>query len=140
MKPVRGILLAIAIPVMIWAQSLPGSWEGAYHAAPPAKNAKLPPILTRSQLVGDVGQPYQRRAYEAAARNSSLLYQLPCKCHCDREGHTSLRSCFESLHGAGCYVCMKEAVYADQQVGKGKTAAQIRAGINRGEHNGVELE
>jgi hypothetical protein len=35
---------------------------------------------------------------------------------------------------------MKEAVYAYQQTKKGQTPAQIRAGIERGEWQAVDLE
>jgi hypothetical protein len=88
----------------VWSQSSVVTWEGAYHTSPPSKNDKLQPILTRGQLWSDYGrEPYQRRACEVAATYSSVMYQVPCKCHCETQGHTSLRSCFESTHGAGCY-------------------------------------
>jgi len=120
-----------------------GSWsqlpDDAYHKTPPPKGAKLAPILGKGQL-WFADNPAQRRAYEAAAANSSVLYQLPCKCHCSRMGHTSLRTCFETTHGAGCDVCMKEALYAADQTSKGKTPAQIRDGINRSEFQKIDLE
>lgn len=120
-----------------------GSWsqlpDDAYHTAPPAKTAKLPPILGKDQL-WFADNPVQKRAYEAAAANSKVLYQLPCKCHCSRMGHTSLRTCFETTHGAGCDVCMKEAFYAADQTAKGKTPTQIRDGINRSEYQKIDLE
>lgn len=121
-----------------------GTWSQApvdkFHNAPPKKGEKLPPILSKQQL-WFTQAPYQRRAYEAAAQHSSVLYQLPCKCHCSATvGHTSLRSCFESTHGAGCDVCMKEAFFAAQQTAKGRTPAQIREGIERSEHNRIDLQ
>lgn len=120
-----------------------GTWSQApadpYHAAPPRKGEKLPPILGKGQL-WFAEAPAQRRAYAAAAVNASVLYQLPCKCHCGRIGHTSLRTCFETTHGAGCDVCMKEALYAALQTSKGKTPAQIRDGIERSEFNRIDLE
>jgi hypothetical protein len=140
MKRILTLVLVSLTAMSMWSQSAVVTWEGAYHTSPPKKGEKLPPILNSRQLWGDYGrEPYQRRAYEMAAANSSVLYQLPCKCHCERQGHTSLRSCFESTHGAGCDVCMKEALYASQRTRKGKTPAQIRDGINRSEHNKVEL-
>jgi len=84
--------------------------------------------------------PAQWRGYEAASRNSDLLYQLPCYCYCDRNhGHNSLRSCFEDDHGARCAVCLKEAIYADQMAKKKKTVKEIRAAINSGEHEKIDL-
>lgn len=141
MKRTLATVFVSLLAVATWSQSAVVTWEGAYHTSPPTKAEKLPPILNRGQLWGDYGrEPFQRRAYELAAANSGVMYQVPCKCHCERQGHTSLRSCFESLHGAGCDVCMKEAFYTAEQTGKGKTPAQIRQGINRGDYNKVELE
>jgi hypothetical protein len=71
----------------------------------------------------------------------SVLYQLPCNCRCDRSlGHTSLRSCFEGLHGTECDTCAKEAFFAYSQTKAGKTPAQIRAAIARHEYEAIDLE
>ena len=110
-----------------------------YHPAPPVNETKLPPILGRERLWA-AQWPFQRKAYELAANLSSLIYQLPCECHCASIGHTSLRSCFESEHAMNCYVCMKEVFYAAQESSRGKNASQIREGIARGEHNKIYLE
>ena len=134
------VMMIVLTAICVWSQSSIVTWEGAYHIAPPKVAGRLVPILSPQQLWGDYGGPVQKQAYAAAAANSSLVYQLPCKCHCERQGHTSLRSCFESLHGAACDVCMKEVLYAGGQARKGKTVAQIREGINRGDYNRVNLE
>ena len=134
----RSLLVALIVlltTVGTWSQGP----ADPYHSAPPSKGAKLPPILSKGQL-WFAQQPYQRRVYEAAAANASVLYQLPCRCHCGRMGHTSLRTCFETTHGAGCDVCMKEALYAALQTSKGKTPAQIRDGIERSEFSRIDLE
>lgn len=84
--------------------------------------------------------PAQWKSYKVAAKNSDLMYQLPCYCYCDRNhGHNSLHSCFETNHGAQCSVCMKEALFADQEAKKGKTVKQIRAAIIAGEHEKLDL-
>lgn len=103
------------------------------------KSTDLPPILREEQL-WPARKPYQRLAYKLAAANSELLLKLPCMCHCERMGHASLRNCFESLHAADCYVCMKEVFYADMEQKSGKTTAQIRDGILRSEHNKVQID
>ena len=122
------------------------AWQGdsgipAFHAAPPAKGEKLAPILTAEQLKAQgFMQPQQIRAYELAAKVPSTLYQLPCYCRCDRSvGHHSLRSCFESTHGAACSTCMKEAVFAYQQQKAGKGVKEIRTAIERGDFQNVDL-
>lgn len=112
----------------------------AYNAKSPSK--PLPPILSGSQLAGPYfSHPYQVTAYKMAAKIPTVLHQQPCYCRCDRAmGHNSLHSCFEGTHGAACSTCMREAVYAYQQTKKGKTPAQIRAGIERGDWQDVDLE
>lgn len=114
----------------------------AFHAAPPARSAVEPPILHGSQLTGpNFQQPWQVEVYKDAAKVSKVLYQLPCYCRCDRAlGHTSLRSCFEGLHGAECDICAKEGVYAYRMTRKGWTAKQIRAGIERGDWRAIDLD
>jgi hypothetical protein len=75
-----------------------------------------------------------------AQRIPNVLYELPCFCRCDRElGHSSLRSCFEGTHAATCSVCMREGAYAYQQTKLGRTPAQIRLAIERGEYLAVDL-
>jgi hypothetical protein len=112
----------------------------AYNAGPPAKDKKLPPILTKDQLWGnDAQHSYQTHAYELAAKIPAVLHQQPCYCYCDRMGHNSLHSCFENTHGARCGTCLKELYYSYQQSKKGRTAAQIRAGIVSGEWKSIDL-
>ena len=82
-----------------------------------------------------------QNAYIVAARIKKTLYQEPCYCHCDQsQGHGSLLDCFVSRHGAGCNLCMSEAFYSYEQLKKGKTAAQIREGIIKGEWQKVDLK
>ena len=124
-----------------WASQESEGGVPAYNAAPPPKGTKLPPVLTKADLWGaDAQYPYQTHAYELAAKIPSVLHQQPCYCYCDRMGHNSLHSCFENTHGAQCATCLKELYYSYQQHQKGKTAAQIRAGIIKGEWKQVNLD
>ena len=84
--------------------------------------------------------PVAQNAYTLAARIKKVLYQEPCYCHCDRsQGHASLLDCFVSKHAAACGICEREAFYSYEQSHKGKTGAQIREGIERGEWQGVDM-
>lgn len=118
----------------------PASSIPAYNQGPP--KAPLPPILSGAQLSGPYfTESYQVTAYKMAAKVPGVLHQLPCYCHCDRSlGHNSLHSCFEGTHGAACSTCMKEGVYAYQQTKLGRSPAQIRASIERGDWMNVDLE
>lgn len=131
------ITLTVSVP---WATS---QQEGvpAYNAGPPARGAKLPPILGKDQLWAENAQfPHQTHAYDLAAKIPAVLHQQPCYCYCDRMGHNSLHSCFESTHGARCDICLKELYYAYSEYKQGKNASQIRKGIMQGGWRQVNLE
>ena len=142
MKHLFGVLAILLAAVMTHAQFTQPSETPAFHAAHPPAGAKLPPILTEKQLA-DQGliMPAQKEAYKAAARASSVLYQMPCYCYCDRNhGHTSLRSCFEGTHGANCSTCMQESLYTYRQSKRGWSAKMIRDGIIRGDFKMIDLQ
>lgn len=127
--------LAIAAPkAASRAAQTPEEPVPAFHSEAP--HGQLPQTLSPSGFSDVVVQ----NAYTLAARVKRILYQQPCYCHCDRsQGHTSLLDCFASKHGSECGVCMREAIYSYEQSHKGKTAAQIRAGIERGEWRDVDM-
>lgn len=106
----------------------------AFHAQPP--QGELPATMN-PELFTD---PVVQNAYAVAAKIKKTLYREPCYCHCDRsQGHGSLLDCFASKHGAGCNICIAEDFYSYEQSRNGKTAAQIRAGIIKGEWQSVDL-
>ena len=81
-----------------------------------------------------------RNVYALAANIRPVLYQQPCYCYCDRhEGHKSLLDCFVGTHGSVCDICQKEVVLSYQLAQKGKTPAQIRIAIIRGDWRSVNL-
>ncbi len=140
--------LTVAFLFLVTTLTMSAEWgalpdEGgipAYNAGPPPKGTKLPPLLTKSDLWGaDAQNVYQTHAYELAAKIPNVIHQQPCYCYCDRMGHNSLHSCFENTHGAQCATCLKELYYSYQEHKKGKTAAQIRAGIIKGEWKQIDL-
>jgi hypothetical protein len=113
----------------------------AFNPTAPAKTTKLPAILRKDQLgIAEAPGGFQTHAYELAAKIPDVIHQQPCYCYCDRTmGHKSLHSCFEGTHGAQCSTCLKELYYSYSMHKKGKTAAQIRQGIIRGEWKQVDL-
>ena len=137
-------LAVFALTAASYAQwSNPADDIPAYHPSAPLKVTALPPILSGSRLTGEnFRYPWQVHVYQEVARIGNVVYQLPCYCHCDRAlGHTSLRSCFEGLHGTECSTCAKEGFYAYQQTRLGKTPAQIRAAIiNQHAYESIDLE
>jgi len=139
---ILGLVVATVTAGSYAQWSNPADDVPAYHPSAPLKFAPLPPIMSGSQLSGENFRfGWQVHVYQQVAKVSSVVFQLPCNCRCDRAlGHTSLRSCFETLHGTECSTCAKEGFYAYQQTKLGKTPEQIRAAIGRHEYESVDLE
>ena len=135
-----GVFALTAASYAQWSN--PAEDVPAYHPSAPLKVSALPPIMAGAKLTGEnFRYPWQVHVYQQVARISSVVYQLPCNCRCDRAlGHTSLRSCFEGLHGTECSTCAQEGFYAYQQTKLGKTPAQIRAAIGRHEYEKIDLD
>jgi hypothetical protein len=136
-------MAVFAITAASYAQwSNPADDVPAYHFSAPLKVSALPPIISGAKLTGEhFVYPWQKHVYQQAAQIGNVLYQLPCNCRCDRAlGHTSLRSCFEDLHGTECSTCAKEGLFAYQQTKLGKTPAQIRTAIARHDYESIDLE
>lgn len=138
----RRVLMLVVVSLITITTSAQWLDVPAFHGRPPKKGTTLAPILSGLDLTApSFKYPFQAHCYRLAAKISSLLYQQPCYCHCDRSvGHTSLRSCFESLHGANCAACMKEVFYAYKLHKQGKTPTEIRKGIILGEWQQIDLQ
>ena len=123
-----------ASPTMSTEQSGPEEAVPAFHSQAPKDS--LPATMDPQTFTS----PVVVNAYTVAARVKKVLYQQPCYCHCDQsQGHGSLLDCFVSKHGSGCNICMSEDFYSYEQTRKGKTPAQIREGIEKGEWRNVDL-
>lgn len=117
-----------------WTQEANSEPIPAFHTSAPT--GPLPATLPPSQF----SDPVAQNAYRLAARIKRVLYQQPCYCHCDRsQGHGSLLDCFAGNHAAECGTCEREGFYAYEQTRKGKTPAQIREGIERGDWQKVDV-
>jgi len=129
--------LILALTVIAFAQ---GDHVPAYKLHAPAAGELLPILPADLRTGENFRYPYQVHAYELAAKIPAVISQMPCYCYCERIGHSSLHTCFESDHGAHCGICMKEVYYAFQQTKLKKTPAQVREGIIRGEWKSVDLD
>jgi hypothetical protein len=106
----------------------------AYHdkASKDPLPATLDPMLFPDAM--------NQNIYALAAKEKKILYQQPCYCRCDREvGHKSLLDCYVDRHASVCATCKMEAVFAYQEMQKGKTAAQIRREIIDGKWRSIDL-
>jgi hypothetical protein len=132
-NPMKKLLGSLALGLVALAAS--AQWSNPADDIPAY-------VLHGDQLTGPYfAHDYQITIYKMAAKIPAVLHQEPCYCRCDREmGHNSLHSCFEGTHGAACSTCMKEALFSYQQTKMGRTPAQIRTAIERGDWMNVDLE
>lgn len=117
-----------------FAQEVSAEPVPAFHNSAPT--GPLPETLSPSLFT----EPVAENAYALAARIRKILYQEPCYCHCDRsQGHGSLLDCYAGKHAAVCGICEREDFYTYEQTRKGKSAREIREGIERGAWQGVDI-
>jgi hypothetical protein len=76
-------------------------------------------------------------AYRFIAANPELAERLACYCGCgETMAHRHLRDCFwaddgrPDAHGAGCGVCLAEAIEAERLLAEGWDAAAIAEAID----------
>ena len=136
MRKLALLALLIGLAAVCLAQ---GDHVPAYNQGP-LKPGATAAIMPADQLPPEFQAPYQVRAYQLAAKIPDELNQMPCYCYCERIGHKSLHTCFESVHGAHCGICMKEVFYTYEQTKLKKKPAEIRAGIIKGDWQKIDLE
>ncbi|HZS08260.1 MAG TPA: CYCXC family (seleno)protein [Blastocatellia bacterium] len=107
------------------------------HFFASAEAAKPYPKTLPPEQFSDPGAYH---AYRVAQKIPDVLAQQPCYCYCDQGfGHKSLLDCHADTHSAECLVCMKETLLAEKLNKEGKSAADIREAIERGEWKEVEM-
>jgi hypothetical protein len=133
---VWGMVAAVLLPI----SARPSAQQTGGDEPVPAYHTQLPAgDLPQPMDPAEFANPVVKNSYALAAKVKKVLYQQPCYCHCDRSvGHSSLLDCFTSKHGSGCNICMAETLYSYEQTKKGKTPAQIREGIQKGEWRQID--
>lgn len=97
---------------------------GVYHVRASGASDRL--TLDPNLFQGDT-----RQAYLVAQEHPDLLAQLDCYCGCEQhEGHKNLLDCFRTNHGAGCDICVGEAVTAGKLADSGTPIDQIRQALH----------
>ena len=133
------VLFFSALCLVIFPQAPSTSAQSAEPT--PAFHSELPPgPLPQTLDPSQFSDAIVKNTYTLAAKVKKVLYQQPCYCHCDRsQGHGSLLDCYVSKHASVCDVCIREGLFAYEQTRKGKTPAQIRAAIERGDWQKVDV-
>ncbi len=112
-----GLLLALGI----------GAWQMRASAGAGAGDNTGGASLTQDP---NLYQGDTKQAYMVAREHPELLAQLDCYCGCEQhEGHKNLLDCFRTNHGAGCDICVGEAVTAGQMLSQGTPVDQIREAL-----------
>jgi len=119
----RWMIAVAAIGIILIAGA--GAWH--MRAAADASGGGVSASLTQDP---GLYQGDTRQAYIVARDHPELLAQLDCYCGCEQnEGHKNLLDCFRTNHGAGCDICVGEAVTAGQMLSQGTPVDQIREAL-----------
>jgi len=72
-----------------------------------------------------------RRVFDMAREIPEIADGLYCYCNCEKIGHRSLLTCFESRQPIGCMGCRESMTKAYEMHKAGKTLAEIRTALDR---------
>ncbi len=82
-------------------------WQGP-QAPPTGKLLETKPVMSHKMFTGKAAT-----AYKIAAEIPKIIDSQFCYCYCKRDhGHKTLLTCFTTLHGSKCAICMGEVIYA----------------------------
>lgn len=85
------------------------------------------PVLSPALFMGK-----KKLAYQYAAEIPKVLDSLFCYCYCKKNhNHKNLLTCFTSMHGSKCEVCMDEVIYAHQLFQDGESLDDIVIAVDK---------
>jgi hypothetical protein len=124
-----GSVVAALIVVALVAGPRGDDMSGMSHHPMPRVDAQAMPLMPAARYASSPGVA---EVYEWATHIPEVLDGIYCYCLChDTFGHYSLLDCFMNDHGAGCDICLREAVLAYEMTIQGGTLDQIRQEVDR---------
>jgi hypothetical protein len=147
------LLLVVALGACTQAPATGDAAGHAGHTPSTSPQAKVTPRIPDHFASAEAAKPltptldpkqfttaYVVKSYQLAKEIPEVLAQQPCYCYCDTGfSHKSLLDCHKDTHSAECLVCVKEVLLTGQLHKAGKSAAEIRAAIIRGDWQQVSL-
>ncbi len=71
-------------------------------------------------------------AYKYAAEIPKVIDSQFCYCYCKKNhNHKTLLTCFTSMHGSKCEICMNEVIYAYGLYQEGKSLDEIVVAVDK---------
>ena len=133
-KSVAGLLALLVGAVSLLLAAEPAPVQDPPQITAPHIIVPKPRVPRRPSLDPALFRdPDTRKAYQIARDNPKLLEKLACYCGCmssPADAHTSNYECFVDNHGAGCAMCRRIALEAQQMQGLGTKVAAIKHEID----------
>jgi len=123
------VVAALIVVALVAGPRSGGGHGGMDHHPMPRIDAAAQPLMPAARYAS---MPGVAEVYEYAAEIPGVLDGIFCYCDCLRNfNHYSLLECYMDDHGAGCDVCLREAIIAYQMTEQGQSLDEIRAEIDR---------
>jgi len=107
----------------------PGGGDDMGHHPMPRIDAHAMHVMPAARYASSPGVA---DVYERASEIPAVLDGIYCYCFChDTFGHYSLLDCFMNDHGAGCDICLQEAILAYEMTSQGASVDDIRQEVDR---------
>ena len=114
--------------------------SGVYvYTKPPGRATASNPAPAKGQLIENrpvlssaLFSGKTALAYKYAAEIPKVIDSQFCYCYCKKNhNHKSLLTCFTSMHGSKCDICMDEVIYAYELYQEGKSLDEIVVAVDR---------
>jgi hypothetical protein len=123
------IMSGSVIAALIVVALIAGPRDASGHHPTPRVDAHAMHVMSTARYASSPGVG---EVYEMAAEMPAMMDGIYCYCFCHNNfGHYSLLDCFLGDHGAGCNICMQEAVLTYEMASRGDSLEDIREEIDR---------